>query len=255
MFRNKFHKIVIRINGSTLDHNFVLLNITSFLSSSECKWTVKVTGLWLCVLTLVLRHLVMCTVTVSCCEVTWGDCQTALSAYSITCAPLSQLLTPPVHQRLHVTEQSYGSVPHRRRERRSGEKREGVKQWRIAGEGQWVWGRLEENQGLGLNTESNSHLSHRRMSHLARHCAVNETERGGTPAERGCRVCERGWESITHSLRGKKKQQNNQIPQILSMKVGGRKSASHRREGGNTVYDKKLNGDIGVHLCDDVVRT
>lgn len=57
----------------------------------------------------------------------------------------------------------------------------------------------------GMNTESDPRLSYR-MSHLVRHCAVNETERGGTPAERGCRVCDRGPESIIHSLReGKRK--------------------------------------------------
>lgn len=50
----------------------------------------------------------------------------------------------------------------------------------------------------GMNTESNSRLSHRRMSHLTRHCAVNETERGGTPAERGCGVCERARKHYTH---------------------------------------------------------
>lgn len=55
---------------------------------------------------------------------------------------------------------------------------------RVSGEvGGW-WG-AGSGPSAGMNTESNSRLSHRRMSHLARHCAVNETERGGTPAERG----------------------------------------------------------------------
>lgn len=42
-----------------------------------------------------------------------------------------------------------------------------------------------------LNTDSNSRLSHCRMSHRTRHCALNETEWGETPAERGCRVWHR----------------------------------------------------------------
>lgn len=53
------------------------------------------------------------------------------------------------------------------------------------------WGRIVrvsetgKEPSAGMNTESSSRLSHRRMSHLVQHCAVNETERGGTPAERG----------------------------------------------------------------------
>lgn len=43
----------------------------------------------------------MCTVTVVCSEVTRGDCHPAPSAY-LTCAPLSQPLIPPVHQRLRT---------------------------------------------------------------------------------------------------------------------------------------------------------
>lgn len=35
-----------------------------------------------------------------------------------------------------------------------------------------------------MNAESDSRLWWLRMSHLAWHCAVNETERGETPAER-----------------------------------------------------------------------
>lgn len=178
-------------------------------------------------------------------EVTWGDWQTVLSAY-ITCAPLSQPLIPPVHQRLRMTRPSYGSVPHVQRER--GGREGGEREWERAGEVR------ETGRGPSavMNTESNSRLSQRRMSHLARHCAVNETEWGGTPAGWGCRVCERGPKALHTHWRDQKKTSTWCLPQILSMKVGQGKTASHRL-GGNRVYDKKVHGVIGVTSRDNTV--
>lgn len=75
-------------------------------------------------------------------EVTWGDCQTVLSAY-ITCAPLSQPLIPLVHQRLSMTRPSYRSCTEGERGVEGGGR--GV---RGSEKELGKWGRLEEDQVL-----------------------------------------------------------------------------------------------------------
>lgn len=97
---------------------------------------------------------------------------------------------------VYMMRPSHGSVP-------PYEEREGVV-WEIAGEVR----EIGRGPSAVMNTGSNSRLSQRRMSHLARHCAVNETEWGGMPAERGCRVCERGLKAL-HTHWGCKRKQTN----------------------------------------------
>lgn len=147
-------------------------------------------------------YLVMCTVTASSSssssEVTWGGCHSALSAY-ITCAPLSQPLTPLVHQRLHVTELSYGSVLHRRRQN-------GGVQERLQ-EGQW--GRLEEKQVLRW-TQTAIHVFHTVGWVIALGTALWTKQNGERHLQRGAVECDRGLESIIQSHRGKNKQANKQ---------------------------------------------
>lgn len=165
----------------------------------------------------------MCTVTASSSsssEVTWGGCHSALSAY-ITCAPLSQPLTPLVHQRLHVTEPSYGSVLHRRRQKGGVQERERPQ------EGQW--GRREEKQVLRW-TQTAIHVFHTVGWVIALGTALWTKQNGERHLQRGAVECDRGLESIIQSHRGKNKQANKQKKKKTTTLVSAESPAANRRK-------------------------
>lgn len=147
---------------------------------------------------------------------------------TVTCASLSQTLTPPVHLHLHLTESSYGSVPHTVHVEGGGgvEERELGKD--SASEENWKRTKSWDEHREQFTS------SHHRMSHLARHCALNEVEWGGTPAEMGCSVCVRGWGekkkkmSTSHSVNESGRRQEWQS------ETGGREQSVKKTQHGVT---------------------